>query len=204
MPIKFLASHNCIIFGPTRAGKTQFILEVIRQKLVHPWPKRIFYMYKIEQNFMKTWNEEENVPITFIKGLDFDKMDTSEPSMLIVDDLILSDNREMAECFILGSHHKSISVFYLTQSLFPNCPLFRLMSLNSHYFLIFTSQRHYRQIMTLANQMFCGDDLKRVTKAFKRTAKQERGFILLSLAPELPQELTVTTDFWEWLPSVYL
>jgi hypothetical protein len=161
-------------------------------------------MYKIEQNFMKTWNEEENVPITFIKGLDFDKMDTSEPSMLVVDDLILSDNREMAECFILGSHHKSISVFYLTQSLFPNCPLFRLMSLNNHYFLIFTSQRHYRQIMTLANQMFCGDDLKRVTKAFKRTAKQERGFILLSLAPELPQELTVTTDFWEWLPSVYL
>ena len=204
MPIKFLASHNCIIFGPTRAGKTQFILEVIRQKLVHLWPKRIFYMYKIEQNFMKTWNEEENVPITFIKGLDFDKMDTSEPSMLVVDDLILSDNREMAECFILGSHHKSISIFYLTQNLFPKCPLFRLMSSNSHYFVLFNSQRHYRQITTLASQMFCGDDLKRVTKAFKRTAKQERGFILLSLAQELPQELTVTTDFWEWLPSVYL
>jgi hypothetical protein len=78
------------------------------------------------------------------------------------------------------------------------------MSLNSHYYLLFNSQRHYGQIMTLANQMFCGDDLKRVTKAFKRTSKQERGFILLSLAQELPQELTVITDFWEWLPSVYL
>ena len=204
MPIKFLASHNCIIFGPTRAGKTQFILEVIRQKLVYPWSKRIFYMYKIEQSFMKTWNDEENVPITFIKGLNFDKMDTSEPSMLVVDDLILSDNKEMAECFILGSHHKSISTFYITQNLFPKCPLFRLMSSNSHYFVLFNSQRHFRQISTLARQMFCGDDLKRVTNAFKRTSKQERGFILLSLAPSLPQELTVITDFWEWLPSVYL
>ena len=204
MPIKFLASHNCIIFGPTRAGKTQFILEVIRQKLVYLWPKRIFYMYKIEQSFMKTWNDEENVPITFIKGLNFDKMDTSEPSMLVVDDLILSDNKEMAECFILGSHHKSISTFYITQNLFPKCPLFRLMSSNSHYFVLFNSQRHFRQISTLARQMFCGDDLKRVTNAFKRTSKQERGFILLSLAPSLPQELTVITDFWEWLPSVYL
>ena len=77
---------------------------------------------------MKTWNEIENVPITFIKGLDFDKMDTSESSMLVVDDLILSDNKEMAECFILGSHHKSISTFYITQNLFPNRSLFRLMS----------------------------------------------------------------------------
>jgi hypothetical protein len=153
---------------------------------------------------MKTWNDEENVPITFIKGLNFDKIDTSEPSMLVVDDLILSDNKEMAECFILGSHHKSISTFYITQNLFPKCPLFRLMSSNSHYFVLFNSQRHFRQINTLARQMFCGDDLKRVTTAFKRTSKQERGFILLSLAPSLPQELTVITDFWEWLPSIYL
>ena len=204
MPVNFLASHNCIIFGPSRAGKTQFILEVIRQKLIHPWPKRIFYMYGVEQEFMKTWNDVEKEPITFIKGLDFDKMDTSEPSMLVVDDLILKDNKTVAECFILGSHHRSISIFYLTQNLFPNCPLFRLMSANSHYFVLFNNQRHYRQIMTLAGQMFCGDDLKRVTNAFKRTSRQDRGFILLSLAPGLPQEITVLTDYWEWLPSVYL
>ena len=122
MPVNFLASHNCIIFGPSRAGKTQFILEVIRQKLIHPWPKRVFYMYGVEQEFMKTWNDVEKEPITFIKGLDFDKMDTSEPSMLVVDDLILKDNKTVAECFILGSHHRSISIFYLTQNLFPNCP----------------------------------------------------------------------------------
>ena len=57
MPVKFLASHNCIIFGPSRAGKTEFILEVIRQKLVHPMPKNIYFMYNIEQEFMKTWNQ---------------------------------------------------------------------------------------------------------------------------------------------------
>ena len=204
MPVKFLASHNCIIFGPSQAGKTQFMLEVIRQKLVHPWPKRIFYMYNIEQEFMENWNETEAEPITFIKGLDFDKMDTSESSLLVVDDLILSNNRQMAECFILGSHHRKISTFYLTQNLFPKCDLFRLMSSNSHYFVLFNNQRHFRQISTLARQMFCGDDMKRVTNAFKRTATQERGFILLSLAPGLPQELTVITDYWEWLPSVFL
>ena len=204
MPVKFLASHNCIVFGPSQAGKTQFMLEVIRQKLVHPWPKRVYYMYNIQQEFMSKWDENETEPIKFIKGLNFDEMDTSEPSLLVVDDLILSDNKQMAECFILGSHHRKISTFYLTQNLFPNCPLFRLMSSNSHYFVLFNNQRHFRQISTLARQMFCGDDMKRVINAFKRTAAQDRGFILLSLAPGIPQELTVITDFWECLPSVYL
>ena len=204
MPIKFLASHNCIIFGPSRAGKTQFMLEVIRQKLIHPMPKNIFYMYNVEQEFMKNWNEIENQQITFIKGLDFKKMNTTEPSLLVVDDLILSDNKEMASCFILGSHHRSISTFYITQNLFPNCPLFRLMSSNSHYFILFSTQRHFRQINTLARQMFCGDDVKRVIKAYKRTSQQNHGFIALTLAPGLPQELTVITDWWEWCPSLYL
>ena len=205
MPVKFLASHNCIIFGPSRAGKTEFMLEVIRQKLVYPMPKNIYYMYSIEQDFMKTWNEKEEMPITFIKGLDFDKMDTTEPSLLVVDDLILSgDNKEMANCFILGSHHRSISTFYITQNLFPNCPLFRMMSSNAHYFVIFQSQRHFRQINTLARQIFCGKDLKRITNAYLRCSKQPRGFIVLSFAPGLPEELTVLTDWWEWFPSVYL
>ena len=204
MPVKFLASHNCIIFGPSRAGKTQFILEVIRQKLIHPMPKNIYYMYNVEQDFMKNWNEVETQPITFIKGLDFDKMDTSEPSILVVDDLILSDNKEIAKCFILGSHHRSISTFYITQNLFPNCSLFRMMSSNAHYFVLFNSQRHFRQINTLGRQMFCGNEIKRITNAYKRTSKQDHGFIVLSLAPSLPQELTVVTDWWEWFPSVYL
>ena len=161
-------------------------------------------MYNVEQEFMKNWNEIENQQITFIKGLDFKKMNTTEPSLLVVDDLILSDNKEMASCFILGSHHRSISTFYITQNLFPNCPLFRLMSANSHYFILFSTQRHFRQINTLARQMFCGDDLKRVIKAYKRTSQQNHGFIVLTLAPGLPQELTVITDWWEWCPSVYL
>ena len=69
MPVKFLASHNCIIFGPSRAGKTEFILEVIRQKLVHPMPKNIYFMYNIEQEFMKTWNQELAPWDHFVEGV---------------------------------------------------------------------------------------------------------------------------------------
>ena len=97
MPIKFLANKNTIISGPTGSGKTQFILEVIRQKLVHPFPKNIYYMYKVEQDFMKTWADEEEQPIRFISGLNFEEVDTTEPSMLVIDDLMLSRDKETAK-----------------------------------------------------------------------------------------------------------
>lgn len=204
MPIKFLANKNTIIFGQTGAGKTHYILEVIRQRLIHPFPQKVYYMYNIEQHFMETWNETEDQPITFIKGLDFEQVDNSTPSMLVIDDLILSTNRETAEMFILGSHHKQVSLFYLTQNLFPNCKLFRTMSNNAHYYVIFHNQRNFRQVHTLARQIYVGSDLHRIINAYKRASKRHRGFIVLSFAPELPDELTVVTDWWEICPSIYL
>ena len=199
MPIKFLANHNTIIFGQTQAGKTHFILNVIRMKLVEPFPSKVYYMYNVHQPFM-----DSTPGITFIKGLDFKSVDTTTSSLLVIDDLILSTNKDVAEMFILGSHHHSISLFYLTQNLFPNCNLFRLMSANAHYFVIFQNQRNFRQVMTLARQVFVGQDVKRITEAYKRAGEKPRGFIVLSFSPLLPRELTVVTDWWDQCPSVYL
>ena len=199
MPVKFIANHNTIVFGQTGAGKTHFILNMIRHKLIHPFPKNIYYMYKIRQPFMDRMDN-----IKFIEGLDFDAIDTRKPSLLVIDDLILSTNKNVAEMFILGSHHKQISIFFLTQNLFPNCDLYRLMSANAHYFVIFQNQRNFRQVMTLARQIFVGRDTKRITEAYKRAANTARGVIVLSFSPLLPKELTVVTDWWESCPSVYL
>ena len=138
MPIKFQANRNTMIMGPSGAGKTHFILDVIRQELIHPMPKRIFYMYNIEQNFMLTWNDTEKQHINFIKGLKFDEIDTSEPSMLVIDDFVLSSNNELGKMFLMGSHHRQISLFYITQCIFPDDAIFRKMSRNSHFFCYFS------------------------------------------------------------------
>ena len=204
MPIKFLANKNTIIFGQTGSGKTHFMLEVIRKKLIHPFPKNIYYMYKVEQDFMKNWNRVEKQKITFIEGLNIDKMKTTEPSLLVIDDLLLSNNKDVVEMFILGSHHKHISLFYISQNLFPDCNLFRTMSNNAHYFVLFSNKRNATQIHRLAHQIFVGEDTQRIKNAYKRIQQQQWGFMVLSFAPELPEELTVITDWWNSCPSVYL
>ena len=195
MPIKFLANKNTIIFGQTGSGKTHFMLELIRKRMIHPFPKNIYYMYKVEQDFMKSWNKIEEQKITFIQGLNPNKMKTSEPSLLAIDDLLLSTNKDVVEMFILGSHHKQISLFYLSQNLFPDCSLFRTMSNNAHYFVIFNNKRNSTQIHRLAHQVFIGKDVKRIKNAYKRIQQQQWGFMVLTFVPELPEELTVVTDW---------
>ena len=200
MPIKFMANHNCIIYGCTGVGKTHFMLRILKEKLIEPFPKQITCMFGVRQSFMNTWNKENSPKIEFVEGLDFSRV--KDDSVLVIDDLLLSNNKEVAEAFIMGSHHRNISVFYLTQNLFPNDPLFRLMSLNSHYFVLFQNPRNQRQVFTLAQQAFA--DLTAFKAAYKRTSLMPRGFILLNFNPLLPKELTIVTDFWSKYISVYI
>ena len=206
MPIKFLANHNTIIFGMSGVGKTTFMLEVLKQKLIHPMPKLVFYMYKTKQKFMETLNDEiRDLSITFIEGLNFESLENiSEPSVLIIDDLLLSTDKKVCEQFIVDSHHKKISTFYLTQNLFPKNENFRTMSLNAHYFVLFKNQRSFRQIITLAHQVYSGKDVDRIKNAYIYCMGQERGFIVLCFTSILPPELTVITDYFSKCPSVWL
>lgn len=199
MPIKFLACHNTIVYGQTGAGKTYFMRRIIEQRLVEPFPENIYWMYGVEQNFMKDYSN-----ITFLKGLQLDKIDTSKTSLVVLDDLLLNVDSEMASAFIMGSHHKQISLFFLCQNLFQNCNLFRLMNQNTHYYVLFHNQRNFRQVHTLARQIFVGKDLQRILTAYKRASQRARDFILLSFSPLLPKELTVIGDYWRTWPSVYL
>ena len=79
-------------------------------------------------------------------------------SLVVLDDLMsqCSNDQRVADLFTRGSHHRGISVLYLTQNLFPPGKLSRTISLNSHYFVIFRNPRDSLGISTLAKQMFPG------------------------------------------------
>ena len=176
------------------------MLRVLKERLVEPFPETITYLYGARQTFMDEWNDGVNPEIEFVQGLDLTKV--KDNSLLIIDDLLLSNNKEVAEHFIVQSHHRQISLFYLSQNLFPKDPLFRLMSLNTHYFILFQNRRNQRQVFTLASQAFT--DLTAFKAAYKRASLQKRGFILLNFNPLLPKELSVITDFWSDFVSVYI
>ena len=206
MPIKFIANHNTIVWGASSSGKTTFMLRVLKERQVFPFPELIYYMYRIHQSWMDDWNLDDNNPkIVFIHNLNFDQVNNeNKPCILVLDDLMLATNKEMCEQFILGSHHRSISTFMLTQNLFPRDDMFRTMSQNTHYFVLLSNRRNYKQVLTLARQAFEGPTVDLVVAAYKRALSQDRGFIVLTFNPLIPSELSIVTDWWSLWPSVYL
>lgn len=203
MSINFYANSNILVIGASGSGKTTAILKIIKHGLIEPMPEKIFYLYGAHQPFIDDWNCDTTKPsIDFVEGLDMSVVDSySGPKLLIIDDLILELNRSLAQHFIAGSHHKQTTTIFITHSLYLNNELYRLISNNSQYILLFKNKRNFSQVSRLGRQIL-GVEYGRLVEAYKYTKSFQ--FVLLSFHPLVPDELLVTTDFFETCPSVFI
>ena len=202
MSIKFIANSNILVIGASGSGKTTAVLRIIREKLIDPMPTKIFYLYGAYQPEFDTWKKDETNPkIMFIEGLDLSVVDRyKEPKLLICDDLILQLNKTLAQHFIAGSSHKNTTTIFISHSLFLNNELYRLISNNSQYLLLFKNKRNFSQVATLARQIL-GKRHELLLSAYKYVKPFD--FVLLSFHPLVPEELLVTTDYFQKCPSVF-
>ena len=203
--LKFYANSNIIVVGATSTGKTTVILEIIRKKLIEPFPPKIFYFYGAHQPFMETWNSQKDTPkIEFIEGLNLDLLNKCEqPKLMIVDDLMLEQGKDLCQHFISGSHHSQTTTIYVSHSVFLNDPCYRLLSNNAQYIILMKNKRNLSQVSRLARQIL-GEEYTRVLEAYKYISSQDYGSVLLSLHNKVPEDLTVVADWLTTCPSVFL
>ena len=202
MSIKFVANSNILVVGCSGSGKTTTVLRIVKERLVDPMPTKIFYMYGAYQKEFDVWQNSKSTPkITFVEGLDLDVIDQhAEPKLLIIDDLILDLDKQLAQHFIAGSSHKNTTTIFMSHSLFLNNELYRLISNNSQYIILMKNKRNISQVSTLGRQIL-GPRQDLLLAAYKYT--KPFGFVLLSFHPLVPEELLVTADFFEKCLSVF-
>jgi hypothetical protein len=130
----FRHPFTCMLAGPTQSGKTTIIQKIIGQAwggLVRAPPTSIVYCYSQWQDAydeIKIGRAQGpsyfNVPaITFNEGLpDIDAIDTNQNTLIILDDLMheAGKSEKILNIFTTDSHHKNISVIFVTQNIFPN------------------------------------------------------------------------------------
>ena len=97
------------------------------EELFYPVPTKIIYCYQ------KKFDElPSNVELMegFPDNLS-DMVRGHDSSLVVLDDLMsqCSNDQRVADLFTRGSHHRGISVLYLTQNLFPPGKLSRTISL---------------------------------------------------------------------------
>lgn len=136
-------------------------------------------------------NQHENVNI--IEGLQFENLAT-EGSLIIVDDqmndCVKSSN--IQEYFVKKVHHRSVSIIFLCQNLFPQGKFGRDIRLNVHYIVIFKSPSLNSQVRFLGRQIFPNSPTF-LPDAYKQATELPFSYILVSLHPECNEALRVRT-----------
>lgn len=154
---QFVTPFRAIVAGPSLAGKTNFVLNLIknREKIfdgaaIH----EIIWCCKNISFIPLELKNEPNVRIyEGIISLEELKPDT----LLIIDDLMNNLSIEVSDIFSVHSHHKRISVILIVQNLFHNDKYMRNCSLNSNYFILMRNPRFESQFDYFARQISSGN-----------------------------------------------
>ena len=162
--------------------------------MVSPSIVRIVWCYSIYQDI---FDEQEN--LEFHEDIPSEAMfDGKCRVLLILDDLMSQVDDRVENIFTKLSHHKSVSVLYLTQNLFFKSKQARTISLNSHYIVVFKNARDAMQISNLARQMYPGNS-KFMVEAFKDATSGPYKYILVDMKPYTEELYRLRTNI---LPGV--
>ena len=153
--ICFIHPSCMMVAGPTQSGKSFFIYNLLvnKKNLITPEIDKIIYCYSVWQPLYEKMLVEVN-NITFNKGLP--SPETLKDAIIILDDLMCEciQNKQILDLFTVGSHHRNLSVIFLTQNVYEKGKYARAISINSHYLVLFKNHRDKAQIQHLARQIY--------------------------------------------------
>lgn len=194
-------AFTCTVAGPTNAGKTWFVFRVMKHanKMINPPPEKIVYCYgEFQPEFAEfPWVE-------FHEGLpSMDQFDGRQRVLLIIDDLMDEVDKTVSNLFTKLSHHRNVSVIFMTQNLFHKNKHIRTMNLNTHYIVLFKNPRDVGQVATLARQMYPGKS-NFLIESYQDATKEPRGYLLIDLKQETDEQFRIRTKIFPDDPRHYV
>lgn len=175
-----LFSHpfTCIVSGPSKSGKTQLVMSMLNDlpRYVDTKIEKIIFCYS---EFQSSFDKMQG--IQFNKGLvDSESLDAQQTKLVIIDDLMdeCLDSKIVADFFTKGSHHKNMSVIFMTQNIFAKGKYSRTISLNSQYLILFKNPRDQGQIRHLAQQMY-PTNFKFLVEAYNDATVKAHGYLFI-------------------------
>lgn len=196
-----------LISGPSHSGKSTFIFNILKVKNIFDTE---FHCIKYYYSFYQPLYDimKKDIPgISFYKGLpkQIDKKH-NKTCLLVFDDLLLELNTStnlILNLFTVSSHHADKSVMLVSQSLFFKVPMYRTLTLNANYLIIFANPRDRSQIVYIGKQMFPHKPGFLPMAYHIATANKPFSFIFLDLNQLTPDHLRVWGDILQAQPLVY-
>ncbi len=183
----FLSPTTIMISGCTSSGKTTWAKRVLEHKeeLFDPPPYRVLYCYGEDQPLFEDMKRTMK-SVAFHKGLptrdDIEELADGKHHLVVLDDLMadIVKDETIQHLFTRGSHHKNVSVLYLSQNTFCQGKCSRNISLNCAYLVLFKNPRDLYQIQLIGRQIGLPRTL---SEAYEDCMKELYGYLVIDLSP---------------------
>lgn len=201
MDLRWQHPFSAIVAGPSGSGKSFFVARFVKYSNVmcDTVFENIYWYHSPDLNPDDDISDSD--VIQYRQGLpdmrDFD----GTPALVIVDDMMRESSASTAaaagsnaivDLFTKGSHHRNLSVFFITQNIFHQGRGQRDISLNAHYIVLFKNPRDRAQIKHLARQVY-PDDTRFIEEAYTDATRAPHGYLLLDLKQTTPDDMRVRT-----------
>ena len=211
---------SMILAGPSSCGKSSFVKNLImsRDTLFHKPSLNAYIVCSNVQNMYEDMVKNKNVKKIFYKMpskaeiLQIAKLGSrTGGTILILDDLLTElakNNTLIEEIFTEMAHHQKLSVVLCVQNLFYQNNIFRTLSLNSAYLVVFKNPRDMKQIDFIAYRSYAMNP-KVVTEAYKDATYRPYSYIFMDFTQTTPEFLRLRTDIFpsdvdKIPPAIYL
>jgi hypothetical protein len=194
--MKLCHPFTMLVTGPTQSGKTVFVLKILSDvnRIISPAPERILYCYTEYQP--KSFDAFASKGVVFYKGMpSLEMFDGDARTLVVLDDMMEEIDKNTSMLFTRVSHHRDLSVIFLSQNMFPKNPHARTISLNAHYMVLFKSPRDVNQFAVLARQMY-GSNYKFAVQAFEDATSHAHGYILVDMKPQTEDRFRLRTKIF--------
>ena len=179
----FITPCAVMVSGCTSSGKTTWVKKVLENKdsLFNPPPQRILYCYGAWQPLY-----EKIIDIKFHEGLPTkEEIEDFADGLIVLDDLLVNVVKydDTQALFTRESHHKNITVLYVTQNTFCQGTCARTISLNCAYLVLMRNPRDVHQIRLMGRQIGLPRSLP---EAFEDCMEENYGYLVIDLSPHHP------------------
>ena len=196
---QFLHPTTILISGPTRSGKTSFVVKCIKHHVFHPMPQRIIWFYKEwQENYEQI--RQSYPALEFVHGTDFQILNgiqQNEINLVIIDDLMseAAQSKKISNIFTQESHHRNLSLILIVQNFFNHGKEMRTISLNAHYLVLYKNPRDKTQVRTISYQIFPTNP-KFLGNLFEHATSSPYSYLIIDLHPETREEHRILTKIF--------
>jgi hypothetical protein len=195
---------SCMVAGPTKAGKTMFVKNLIERidKIIDKPISKIYWFYAEDQPAYNSLKSK----VIFINGVpNFDKLklDSKTPKLIILDDLMheLKGSGNLIKLFTRGCHHWNVSIIQIVQNAFYEG--LRTARINCDYLALFKNPGDRLQAAILARQLF-PTNTGYFLESYADATSEPHGYLFIDLTQYTPDKYRLKTDIFSPTPTLYV